>query len=237
MFTDPELGYQQGNYEVFRPNYNERNSTIFEDISTFGVTHWHQAAQWGMYQLAQGVMRSEIFTLNVDVESLVVQRGDIIELQHEAPLIGGTSAVVVSQQYKTLAISEEFGRIVNAGYTVRCNNGDIFNGTCDVVGNIVTLDIERESINAGDIIVVGTRDSKNSVTTKYIISEVRPKADLTAELTMGVFNPDLYTTDSGGFPTYDPNFGQTDQSLDITLWLIWRALATSVLRIASLTLL
>ena len=211
MFTDPELGYQQGNYEVFRPGYNERNSTIFEDISCFGVTHWHQAAQWGMYQLAQGVMRSEIFTLNVDVENLVVQRGDIIELQHEAPLIGGTSAVIVSQQFKTLAISEEFGIINDAGYTVRCNNGDIFNGACDVVGNIVTLDIERDSINAGDIIVVGTRDSKNAVTTKYIISEVRPKADLTAELTMGVFNPDLYTTDSGGFPTYDPNFGQTDQ--------------------------
>ena len=210
-FTDPELGYQQGNYEVFRPSYNERNSTIFEDISTFGVTHWHQAAQWGMYQLAQGVMRSEIFTLTVDVESLVVQRGDIVEIQHEAPIIGGTSAVVVSVNAKTLSISEDLGLVSNAGYTIRSSTGDIYNGTCDAVGRVVTLDIQRNNIGAGDIIVIGTIDNKNAVTTKYIISEVRPKADLTAELTMGVFNPDLYTTDNGGFPSYDPNFGQTDQ--------------------------
>ena len=217
-FTDPDLGYQQGNYEVFRPSsvegqpsYNERNSTIFESINCFGVTNWHQAAQWGMYQLAQGVMRSEVFNLTVDVESLVVQRGDIVEIQHDAPIVGGSSAVVISQNAKSLEISEEFGQVLNAGYTVRCTNGDIYNGTCDVTGNTVTLDIQRNNINAGDIIVVGTRDDKNSVTTKYIISTVRPKADLTAELSMGVYNPDLYTTDNGGFPSYDPNFGQTDQ--------------------------
>ena len=210
-FTDPELGYQQGNYEVYRPNYNETNSTIFEDISCFGVTNWHQAAQWGMYQLAQGVMRSEIFTLSVDVENLVVQRGDLVEIQHEAPLIGGTSAVVNEVISKSLIISETFETIINGGYTIRTLAGDIYSGACDVTGNMVTLDVERKDVEAGDIIVVGTLDSKNAVTTKYIISSVTPKSDLTAELTMGIFNPDLYTTDSGGFPSYDPNFGQTDQ--------------------------
>ena len=210
-FTDPNLGYQTGNYEVFRPGYDERNSTIFEDIGTFGVTHWHQAAQWGMYQLAQGVMRSEIFTLTVDVESLVVQRGDIVEIQHEAPLIGGTSAVVTSVSGSTLGISEEFGQVNDAGYTLRTNSGVVFSGACTCVGKIVTLDMERPSASAGDIIVIGTRSDDGEVTQKYIISEVRPKSDLTAELTMGVFNPDLYTTDEGGFPSYDPNFGQTDE--------------------------
>lgn len=210
-FTDPNLGYQQGNYEVFRPGYNERNSTIFEDIACFGVTHWHQAAQWGMYQLAQGVMRSEIFTLTVDVESLVVQRGDIVEVQHEAPIIGGTSAIVASVDGLTLGISEEFGRVENAGYTLRTNSGNVFTGSCDCVGKIVTLDVERPDASAGDIIVIGTRNADGEVTQKYIISEVAPKSDLTAELKMGVFNPDLYTTDEGGFPSYDPNFGQTDE--------------------------
>ena len=218
-FTDPNLGYQQGNYEVFRPGYNERNSTIFEDIATFGVTHWHQAAQWGMYQLAQGVMRSEIFTLTVDVESLVVQRGDIVEIQHEAPLIGGTSAVVASvdvqitddKEFTVLGISEEFGQVKDAGYTLRTNSGRVYAGECSCVGKIVTLDTEYPDASAGDIIVIGTRNADGAVTQKYIISEVRPKSDLTAELTMGIFNPDLYTTDDGGFPSYDPNFGQTDE--------------------------
>ena len=210
-FTDPDLGYQQGNYDVYRPTYNATNSTIFEDIACFGVTNWHQAAQWGMYQLAQGVMRSEIFSMSVDVESLVVQRGDLVEIQHEAPLIGGISAVVTEVSAKTLTISEEVGVIRDAGYTIRSLNGDIFNGTCETTGNKVTLDIQRNDIGAGDILVVGTRDNKNAVTTKYIIASVTPKADLTAELSMGLFNPDLYTTDQGGFPSYNPNFGQTDQ--------------------------
>jgi hypothetical protein len=210
-FTDPNLGYQQGNYEVFRPGYNERNSTIFEDIGTFGVTHWHQAAQWGMYQLAQGVMRSETFTINVDVESLVVQRGDIVEIQHDAPIVGGTSAVVTSVDGLTLGISEEFGMVTDAGYTLRTGSGDVFTGECVCVGRVVTLDVERIGASAGDVIVIGTRNADGEVTQKYIISEVVPKSDLTAELKMGVFNPDLYTTDDGGFPSYDPNFGQTDE--------------------------
>ena len=209
-FVDPSLGYQSGVYRIFRPGYNNRNSTIFEDISSFGVTNWHQAAQWGMYQLAQGVLRSESFTLTVDVESLVVQRGDLVEIAHDAPLIGGTSAVVASVDGKVLGISETFGQVSNAGYTLRTINGDVFSGSCTAVGNIVTLDIERQAV-AGDIIVVGTRNEEGEVTQKYLISSIRPKPDLTAELSLALFDPDVYKTDDGIFPTYDPNFGQTDQ--------------------------
>ena len=211
-FTDPDLGYQQGTYRVFRPGYDDKNSTIFEDISTFGCPNWHQAAQWGMYQLAQGVLRSESFTLSCDVENLVVQRGDIIELQHDAPLIGGRSAIINEFEGNRCVISETFGIVKNAGYTVRTVDGDVYSGTCTVTGDEVLLDTKKvHDIRAGDLIVIGTRDKDGAVTTKYIIKSITPKADLTAELTMALYDEDLYTTDDGGFPAYDPNFGQTDE--------------------------
>ena len=211
-FTDPDLGYQQGIYRVFRPGYDDKNSTIFEDINTFGCPNWHQAAQWGMYQLAQGVLRSETFTLSCDVENLVVQRGDIVELQHDAPLIGGRSAIINSFEGNKCIISETFGVVQDAGYTVRTVSGEVYSGTCTVTGDEVLLDSKRvHDIRAGDLIVIGTRDKDGAVTTKYIIRSITPKADLTAELTMALYDEDLYTTDDGGFPSYDPNFGQTDE--------------------------
>ena len=210
-FTDPDLGYQNGVIEVYRPEYDERNSTLFEDLPTFGVTNWHQAAQYGRYMLAQGVMRSEAMTLSIDAESLVVQRGDIIELQHEAPIIGGSSAIVnsVSDDDIELLISEQFGQVNDAGYTLRTATGDIFNGSCVAVGNKITLDQPRPA-GAGDVIVVGTKNKKGAVTQKYIVREITPKADLTAELSLSLFDENVYLTDDDIFPTYDPNFGSTD---------------------------
>jgi len=215
QFTDPDLGYQIGSYRVFRPGYDDKNSTIFEDIQTYGCTNWHQAAQWGMYQLAQGVLRSETFSLTVDVESLVVQRGDIIELQHDAPIIGGRSALVVDAVDNSLVISEEFGVVNDAGYTLRTQAGEVYSGNCTCTGNEVVLDPlasgRNHQVTAGDLIVIGTRDKNDAVTTKYIIQSITPKADLSADLVMGLFDEDLYLTDDGVFPEYDPNFGETDE--------------------------
>ena len=209
-FTDPDLGYQKGVYRVFRPGYNERNSTLFESIATTGCTNWHQAAQWGMYQLASGVLRSEFFTLNCDVENLVVQRGDLVELQHDAPIIGGRSAIVAEAQGTKLRLSEPFGNIDREGYTIRSMDGIIYTGVCAVVGDQVDLDVDRNLVG-GEIIVIGTRNEEDRVTERYVIKSVRPKGDLTAELSMALYDPDLYTTDDGGFPSYDPNFSQTDE--------------------------
>lgn len=208
-FIDPSLGYLTSNYRVFRPGYNERNSTIFEDISTFGVTHWHQAAQWGLYQMAQGVLRSERFSCTVDCESLVVQRGDLVEISQDSALLGGRPAIVNTVTGDTLEVSETYGSIKNPGYTLRTNAGDIFTGSCVVNGDKVILDVQRPAI-AGDLIVIGEQNDDGRVTETYIVQSVTPKADFTADLSMVLFDPELYTVDDGGWPSYDPNFSETD---------------------------
>ena len=208
-FIDPSLGYLTSNYRVFRDGYNDRNSTIFEDIATFGCTHWHQAALWGRYQLAQGYLRSERFSLDVDSESLVVQRGDLVEISQDTALLGGRPAIINNVVGAVLDLSETYGNIKNGGYTLRASNGDIFTGTCLVSGNQVTLDEDRGAY-PGELIVIGERSDEGRVTETYIVQAIEPRSDFTASISLVLFDARLYTTDEGGWPSYDPNFGQTD---------------------------
>lgn len=208
-FIDPSLGYLTSNYRVFRPGYDDRNSTIFEDIATFGCTHWHQAAQWGLYQMSQGVLRSEQFSLTVDCESLVVQRGDLVEISQDTALLGGRSAIINSAAGRVLEVSETYGLIKDPGYTLRTSAGDVFTGTCLVQGSEVTLDIDRGA-QAGELIVIGERNEEGRVTERYIVQSITPKPDFTADLTLVLYDPELYYTDEGSWPSYDPNFGETD---------------------------
>ena len=208
-FIDPSLGYLKSNYRVFRPGYDDRNATIFEDISTFGVTHWHQAAQWGYYQMAQGVIRSERFSITVDCESLVVQRGDLVEISQDSALLGGRPAIVNTVAGANLTVSETYGGIRNPGYTLRTVDGNVFTGSCIVNGDQVSLDVARPA-SAGDLIVIGEQSDDGKVTETYIVQSVEPKADFTANLSLVLFDPEVYKTDEGGWPSYDPNFSETD---------------------------
>lgn len=203
-FVSPELGYQKGEIKVYRPGYDFNNATRFETLKTFGVTNWHMAAQYGMYAFGQMVLRQETFTLTVAAESLTVQRGDVVEIAQDAAALGGGVHLVVDHNGgDTFTLSEEPNDYDDAHYTIKTREGVYQGDVLGRVGRTVQLDRNFAQVYANEnaVIVIGEKDL---VTKKYIINSIRPKVDMSAELTLLPYDARVYNTDDGEFPEWTP---------------------------------
>ena len=202
-FVSPDLGYQKGEVTVYRPGYDITNATEFEDLKTFGCTNWHMAAQFGMYNLGQMVLRQETFTLSVAAESLVVQRGDVVEVASDVAALGGGTHLIVDQvSANTIVISEEPNDYNDPYYTIKCDDGVKQGRVVSVIGRTVQLDQTFNAPLTGQgLIVIG---EKNLVTKKYIVNSIRPLPDFSAELSLVPYDERVYQTDSGEFPEWTP---------------------------------
>lgn len=202
-FVSPDLGYQKGEVTIYRPGYDITTATTFEDLKTFGCTNWHMAAQYGMYNLGQMVLRQETFTLSVAAESLVVQRGDVVEVSSDVAALGGGSHLIVDQvSSNTIIISEEPNEYSDPHYTIKSDDGVKQGRVVSVIGRTVQLDQSFTAPLTGQgFIVIG---EKNYVTKKYIVNAIRPLPDFSAELSLVPYDAAVYTTDEGGFPEWTP---------------------------------
>lgn len=226
-YVEPSLGYQPTTVSVYRPGFTEKNASFMEELTTFGVTNRDQAALYGKYMLAQAVIRQEIFTLNVDVESLVCIRGDLVEVQHDVPLTGGIAARVTDVRAAVgnlirLYLDQDFNPFpttgLGLGMTWRNSAGvirhyDIANQH-DLGTNTVTFFLKAgdPSPQPGDLVVIGAKKAgyeiEKTVTDYYLISKIIPQQDLTAQLELVRYDSRVYKTDWGYFPIWDPSFGK-----------------------------
>lgn len=217
-FTSPELGYNKGEVIVYRPDIDPADAETFETLQTYGCTNWHQASWWGGYQMAQLLIRMETFTLNVMAESLVIQRGDVVSVASDTAQLGGGSHLIVDHPEPNVIVLSEAPYVYDDPYyTIRTNSGIVQGKVIDTDLFTVTLDKPiNETIYANEnaLCVIGQKDL---VTKKYIVNSIRPKADLSAELTLVVYDEDMYKTDDGIYPEWDaggdgdpqdPNYGK-----------------------------
>ena len=198
-FIDPNLAWQTTEFNVYADGYDETNATNFEDLQTFGITTYAQAYRYARYMLAQGMYRSEVFSLKTDVENLAVQRGDLVNVAHDVPKVGGTYARVKSISGAQVTLSQDI--LGNAqSYTVRLNDGSIRSGaiTGTVSAATHTLD-NTDGIETGDLIVVGETDR---VVGSYLVLDITPGAELTAELSLVPYAPEIYETEQLPVPEY-----------------------------------
>lgn len=225
-FIAPELGYQRGTVEIFRPPYTKNTAVTFEDLETFGCTNWHMAAQYGMYVFGQMILRTETFTLSVAAESIVVQNGDVVEIANDTAALGGGSHLITEMlDGSTMVLSEEPNIYSDPHYTLKTQFGVIQGRVLSIVGRTVQIDKIVDPLMDGSgvgIVVIG---EKNFVTKKYIIKEIRPQNDLSAELTLVPYDPNVYLTDNGSFPEWNaggdgnpqnPENGGNARTIDLT---------------------
>lgn len=202
-FVSPELGYQKGVVEVFRPPYTKATATTFENLSTFGCSNWHMAAQYGMYVFGTMILRTETFTLSVAAESLAVQVGDVVEVASDTAALGGGSHLIVDQTANdVIVISEEPFIYTNPYYTVKTEDGVVQGRVLSIVGRTIQLEkpiVPKLDSSGVGIIVIGEKDF---VTKKYIISEIFPSQNLNAELKLVPYDERVYKTDEGEFPEW-----------------------------------
>lgn len=205
-YVEPLLNWQANEIIVYDDGRDASNSTFFEDLNTFGVTDGARAWRYGRYMLAQGIQRSEQFSLSVDVENLAVQRGDLVRIAHDVPKIGGAGARVVEVTGNNVKISEAL-TVVMTNYTVRLSDGLVRSGSViDTLADETLVLDNAEGIAPDDLIVFGNTER---VTQDYLVQEIMPGADLTAELTLVRYVAGVYTADEGEIPPWDAGLTET----------------------------
>ena len=204
----PDINWQKEERIVYNDGYDETNATVFEVLDTFGITGPDQAWKYGRYMMAQGIHRSEVFTVSMDIENLAVQRGDMVHVAHDAAKIGGVPAKVVSVNGNEIYVSQTLSMQPN-GYSIRLDDGEVRTGLItsartDEWGTYLTLD-NIEGVNTDDLIVIGVTER---VIGKYIVQSITANSDLTAELTLVKYVPGIYGAETGEIPPWDAEASQ-----------------------------
>ena len=209
-FISPELEYQESEVVVYRPGKNEGNAQVYEEVTTFGITNWHQAQTYGDYLLRQGVFRSESFSLSVEAEMLTVQVGDLVRVQHDVPLLGGESVYIKSKAGNRMTIDRAIGAFSGTvSYTHRHRNGTIYHGTVtdELDDWFEVAASEASRFSPGDLVVLGVKKPGGEVTDEYLVNAIQPQTGFTATITLSRYDERVYEP-YGEFPVWDPGFGQ-----------------------------
>jgi hypothetical protein len=203
-FINPALNWQRDERLCYADGYNENNATKFETLDTFGCTSSDEAWRYGRYMMAQGIHRSETFTVTMDVEHLVAERGSLVHVANDVVQIGGMPCRVVSVNGNNVTVNTSLS-VAPSGYSVRLSDGSTRTGrvTTSISDSEFTLD-DITGIDYGDLMVLGIMDR---VVQPYIIQSITPGSDLTAELTLVKYVPEVYTADTGAIPPWNPGFG------------------------------
>jgi Putative phage tail protein len=210
-YVEPNMGWQMNEVIVYDDGRDVSNATKFEDLSTFGITNGARAWRYGRYMMAQGLHRSEQFTIELDVENLAVQRGDLVKVAHDVPKIGGVGARIIDITGNDVHVTEGV-QVVVSNYTVRLSDGTVRSGaiTGSPADDVFTFD-DVTGLQTDDLVVFG---ATSRVTQDYLVQEIMPGGDLTATLTLVRYVPEIYTADQGLIPPWDS--GLTDTIINKT---------------------
>jgi hypothetical protein len=208
-FVDPENNWQEGNVVVYAAGFNAENSTTFEDLKLFGVTRYTQATRDARYLKAQALLRREEFSIFVDVENLIAARGDLVEVQHDVLKVGGESSRIRAVAGNRITLFDPFGTLANVRYGVRIRLADgtitpPIEVTPEAPDVLILSAVPTPPPAAGDLVAWGYLEIE---TGEYLVKQIAPGDDLTAQLTLAEIARGVYTADTGEIPAYVPPAG------------------------------
>jgi len=216
-FVNEDNGYQWDERIVYDDGYNAGNATLFESIEIAGITDPDLIWKFGRFHIAQARLRPEVYTLNMDFEHLVANRGDKVRCSHDVTLWG-----VGSGRIKSLTLNEPETHItyitldetvtMEAGKTYVCrfrlaDGSTLIQSIVLDVGETNTIELTTPLLIAsspavGDLAMFGETDIE---TVELLIKSIRRSNDYVAELTLVDLASAIYTADTGVIPAFDPS--------------------------------
>ena len=179
------------------------------------VTSSDQAYKLGRYQIAQALLRPEIFSFSVDVEHIRCNRGDLVLFQHDVPLLGIASGRIktVTLDGSLNALSATFDEVMHmdAGnsYVVRIirrlDGSIIYAPVTTVIGDNLSLTFSpaitaANAPAAGDLVSFGLATLE---TIPVLISSITMEDDLRATIEAVNYNANVYLADSQAIPAFN----------------------------------
>jgi hypothetical protein len=216
-FVNEDNDYAWDERIVYDDGYNYGNATLFESITLTGITDPDLIWKFGRFHIAQARLRPEVYTLNMDFEHLVCNRGSKVRVSHDVPLWG-----VGSGRVKTLTLNGPATHITHvtldeyvtmeSGNTYVCRfrlaSGDtLIESIVLDVGETNTLEFTTPVLIAsgpetGDLAMFGITDLE---TVELLVTSITRSTDLTAQLQLVDFAEDIYDADTGEIPAFNPS--------------------------------
>ena len=212
--ADEEKGYQANEYRVYNLGKTESNAELFEELNLPGVTNFAQAKHIAQWHMAQLKLRPEMFSLNVDFEYLVCNRGDLVRVTHDVPLWGAGSGRIKTCTVGSavIALTEEI--YLEAGKTynirVRTNTGASVLKTLAPITTTgyyasITLSgalVAGDSVNPDDLFMLGEVSKESQ---ELIVLSIEANSNISARLMLADYSPSIYTADLSGYLSYNSN--------------------------------
>lgn len=202
-FPNREKGWRQDERIVYRDGFNAANATEFEGLEQFGATDPRQVWLRGREHLATAVLRPELYRLSTDIEFLVCARGDLIRVQHDVILAGLASGRVKSVQddgggnATGVTVDELLEMEAGKSYVLRFRKQDgssLLQAIVTATGGVtaVTFTATIPLANAPDPDDLFMFGETGLETIEGIVTGIRPRADLTAEITFVDAAPEIH---------------------------------------------
>lgn len=211
--------YQWTEREVYNTaaGFGINNATRFEVLELLGIVQDDQAFKMALRYMAEAIHRPEFYFLDTDFEHLIAQRGDTVLVQNERMLVGTAAAriesinalvvtldtggfIVETEKNYVLRFRTQVGQEVNPlGIDIT-----VANVTLPVAGHdvsVFTVDAVPASAKKGDMVVFGQLSSD---VVRCKVTEVFPKDNLGAGLSLTLEAAAIYDADSGDIPPYVP---------------------------------
>jgi len=211
-FVNEDVGYREDEVVVYDDGYGEGNATKFESVKLWGVTKYQQAWRQGRYILGVMKLRPERFSVMMDVEHLICQRGDQVLLQYPDGLVGTQAGRVTAvtdngTSVTYIKLDEVIPIDPSKSYSMRVRGVDGSLVLVDLVTPVADSDTFEVSgsVPVGDVLVgdVAAVGIPSLETVKCLVSEIEPNDDLTAKLVLVVDHPSVYTADEGTIPEFE----------------------------------
>lgn len=214
-FPDETDDYRQQTRLIYNDGYDVNNATEFEDTEFPGVTNPDQIWRMGRRRLAEGRLRAQTFTWEMDFEHLVITRGDLVAVQHGAALwgrSGGRILRVLLDGGNLIGFDLDEAVVFDAAgdFVMRIRRSDNTQAIFDItepVGETERVFLAQPvpyagvNIFAGDLYVIGVRDRE---VRQLIVRSIEPTSDLKARITAIPYAPGVFTAHLGPIPEWNP---------------------------------
>ncbi len=217
QWIDELNNYTEAETVVYNTGHDINNTTIFEDLQSFGMVRAEQVLRWGRYMFAQAKLRQERFSITVDIENIICTRGDLVLVAHDVMQVGGDPTRIVEVQGARLFVDAPPTRDVISdptAYGVRVRRSD---GYITPVLDLIAIGNDGEydyvdvggdltGITADNLLVLGP---KAEVVGEYVVDTITPGSDLSAVISLEELAPAVYNAEYTGLEqiVYTPQGG------------------------------
>lgn len=181
-FVNAAKDYIEDELLAFDEGYTKDNATLYEQAEFPGVTSAENVYKMGLYRLADARERPAVYTVAVDFEHLVAQRGDRVAVQYDVIQQGQCSGRVKAISGQQITLDEpavmEAGKFY--GIRFRLNDGSsVVRQVTTNPGTQTVITITGTVPEVGNLYSFGIRDQETGT---YRILRIKPGSDFTADV-------------------------------------------------------